>query len=167
MHEALLKERRSSGSCRQDSFVRRCNSLLLYANSEQFTPEIGGAWWQHCFAGLPRDVEQLLQNRRQLLRQREAAQSAAVAAFFGETNPLEAVSKAASAATAAAASVEAPETQFPKDEAEIDPKADLPQLFNCLVRRLTSQLATPDGLSSTACFWQACCYCSFPSAEFV
>lgn len=140
MHEALLRERSSCGASARGAFGDHCESLLFGVNPGLSQTQASAVWWDHCFGGLPRDVEQLLQQRQQLLKQREAARSAAVTAFATATDPLDAVHQASIAAviaaTAAAANAAAPETQTPKHkQAELNRREhqDRP-FFNCLVR---------------------------------
>ncbi|KAL8454974.1 hypothetical protein Emag_001227 [Eimeria magna] len=153
IHEALLRERRSSGSGSHEAFGRYCESLLLSANSNKCTAREGVAWWEHCFAGLPRGVEQLLQHRRHLLRQQEAARAAAAAAFSSASHPLGGIHQAASSAVAAAlaaaqAESGAVETEGSETSSAVDPHLSF---FNCVVEGEVAlhgleSLSTPDVL---------------------
>ncbi|KAL8269436.1 hypothetical protein Esti_006626 [Eimeria stiedai] len=158
MHEALLHERRSSGSGSHEAFGKYCESLLLSANSNKCTAKEGVAWWEHCFAGLPRGVEQLLQHRRHLLRQQEAARAAATAVLSTASHPLGGIHHAATSAVAAAVAAARPdvgviETEGSEASSAVD-QASLAvdqhhSFFNCLVEGEVAlhgleSLSTPD-----------------------
>ncbi|KAL8434905.1 hypothetical protein Efla_000716 [Eimeria flavescens] len=135
MHETLLRERGHSGAGSHEAFGEYCEGLLVSANSNRYTAKDAAAWWQQCFAGLPRGVDQLLRHRRQLLRQQQAAQTAAGAAVAAAAHPLEAVGQAARSAVAAAATAAPTVMGTTKSRhSEPQPHADQNEsFFNCLV----------------------------------
>ena len=141
MHAALLRERRSDEEAAR-SFGDHCGALLRQANKGACTPQASAFWWQHCFARLPRSVEQLLHQREQLLQQQRAVRAAAATAVSASAYTHEAVLQAARAAAAAAvaavsAAATAPSVNAQKGEVETaqsPAKADKQHLFfNCLV----------------------------------
>ncbi|CDJ53107.1 hypothetical protein, conserved [Eimeria brunetti] len=116
---ALLKERRSGAAGR--AFGDHCEELFRLANKDSGTEQACAGWWQHCFAHLPRSVEQLLQQREQLLQHQRAARSAAAAALRPSAYTRGEVLQAARAATTSAVTAVAAATAAWSDDAQ---KAD-------------------------------------------
>ncbi|CDJ28146.1 uncharacterized protein EMH_0014020 [Eimeria mitis] len=118
MHAALLRERSNDGAEAGTTFGGYCKELLRLTNKDTCTPQTSADWWQHRFARLPCSVEQLLKQREQLLQQRRAACSAAVAALRATADPREAVLQSARAAVAAAVTAFASAAAAPSEDAQ-------------------------------------------------